>query len=139
MHSDIPDGFEPATFTGEFLDQNGPYYLKRDGTHWLVGQQVADNHLNYMGVAHGGMLSTLADVALSLQPFLSEIPNPAVNTASLTVNYIASARQGDWIVAETQMDRIGSRSAQVSGRILRGREVLATMSGVFSLMRSGGD
>ena len=133
--SDIPDGFKTAEFTGPFLDRNGTYYLKRDGEVWLVGQRVESRHVNYIDLAHGGMLATLADVALSLQPYLSEQPNPAVTTSSLTVNFVAAARLGDWIVAHPVVDRLGKRAAQVHGRILRGDEVLATMSGVFAIHR----
>jgi acyl-coenzyme A thioesterase PaaI-like protein len=81
------------------------------------------------------MLSTLADVALSVQPYFSERPNPAVTTSSLTLNFISAARLGDWIVAETVIDRLGKRSAQVHGRIQRDGDTLATMSGVFAIHR----
>jgi len=133
--AEIPAGFRPAEFGGPFLDRNGPFYTMRDGDGWQVGQWVERQHTNYLEMAHGGMLATLADVSLSLQPYLSEQPNPAVTTSSLTVNFVAAARLGDWIVADTTMDRLGKRSAQVHGRILRGEEVLVTMSGVFAIYR----
>ena len=136
---DIPEGFSEADFGGQFLKHNGPFYMKREGECWLVAQRVSAKHVNYLGIAHGGMISTLADVALSAQPFFSERPNPAVTTSSMTLNFVSAAREGDWIVAETIIDRLGKRNAQVHGRIHRDGETLATMSGVFSVRRATGE
>ena len=51
--SEIPEGFREADFGGNFLRQNGPFYLKRSGDSWLVGQLVGEQHVNYIGIAHG--------------------------------------------------------------------------------------
>ncbi len=133
--AEIPEGFSLAQFNGAFLKHNGPFHVKKEGERWLVGLLVGEHHANYLEIAHGGVISTLADVALSLQPFFSEKPNPPVTTSSLTTNFIAPARVGDWLVADCHMDRLGKRNAHVSGAIHRGDEVLATMSGVFNIQR----
>ena len=131
-------GFAPARFTPGFLDHGGPYWLKPVEGRTLVGLRLAAQHMNYRDMAHGGVLTTLADVALSYQAFASENPPVPVATASLTTNFLAPARLGDWLVADARIDRIGGRSAHVSGRVLRGDEPLATMSGVFTLHRTQG-
>ena len=133
--SNIPEGFKPADFKGPYLLQGGPYYIKRDGEGWLVGLEVQDKHANYIDIAHGGVLSTLADVALSLQVYLSEQPNPTVTTSSLTTNFLSPAKVGDWLQASAEIDRLGKRTAHVHGRIAARGEVLATMSGVFAIRR----
>ncbi|WP_279246218.1 PaaI family thioesterase [Candidatus Litorirhabdus singularis] len=139
--SEIPDGFQPAQFNGPYLQRGGPYYVRTVGDCYEVGLRVGDGHINYIDIAHGGVLSTLADVALSFQVYLSERPNPAVTTVSLTTNFLAPARLGDWLVATTKIDRLGKRSAHVSGSICCGEQTLATMSGVFNVRRavSAGD
>ena len=133
--SDIQQGFKPAEFHGVFLEQNGPFYVKKTDACWLVGLSIEEHHANYLAIAHGGVISTLSDVALSLQPFYSEKPNPPVTTTSLTINFIAPAKIGDWLVAETQIDHMGKRTAHVSGKIFRDDVILATMSGVFNIFR----
>lgn len=129
-------GFEAAAFSPGFLDHGGPYWLRRKGDATLVAVRVADHHMNYRDMAHGGVLATLADVALSYQAFTSETPPVPVSTVTLTTNFLSPARLGDWIVAECAIDRIGKRTAYASGRIVRAGEVLATMSGVYSLHRA---
>lgn len=129
------EGFVPADFTPGFLDHGGPYWLKPVGSRTLVGLRLAQHHMNYRDAAHGGVVATLADVALSYQAYASEEPPVPVVTSSLTVNYLSPAILGRWIVADAQIDRIGGRQSHVSGKIYDGDTILATMSGVFTLMR----
>jgi acyl-coenzyme A thioesterase 13 len=132
----IPEGFSLADFRGPYLQNGGPYYVKKQGESYLVALRVEDKHTNYMDIAHGGVLSTLADVALSWQVYLSEQPNPAVTTTSLTTNFLASAKKGDWLVAAALIDRLGKRAAHVHGSISCEGKLLVTMTGVFNIFRS---
>ena len=101
----------------------------------MVGLRIGEGHLNYQDVAHGGVLTTLADVALSFALFASEQPPLPVATATLTVNFLGAARLGDWLEAEARIDRIGKRLGYASGAIRCGVETVATMTGVFSIVR----
>ncbi|MEE4318032.1 MAG: PaaI family thioesterase [Erythrobacter sp.] len=132
----IPEGFEPAAFTPGFLDHGGPYFLGPpvDGVR-VVGLRIMPHHINYQDSAHGGVISTLADVALSHAVYDAERPRLAPSTVTLTVNYLAGARLGDWLEARVRIDRLGGRTAYTSGGIWRGDEQLATMSGVFAFRR----
>ena len=137
LTDDIPAGFQPAQFNGPYLQQGGTYYVRSTDACYEIGLRVGEQHINYIDIAHGGVLSTLADVALSFQVYLRERPNPTVTTASLTTNFLAAARLGDWLVASAVIDRNGKRTAHVSGRICREDEILATMTGVFNVRRNG--
>lgn len=132
----IPQGFEPAGFTPGFLDHGGPYYLGPvcDGVR-VVGLAVCPHHINYQDAAHGGVISTFADVALSHAVYDAERPRLAPSTVTLTVNYLCGARLGDWLEARVRIDRLGGRTAYTSGGVWRGEELLATMSGVFAFRR----
>jgi uncharacterized protein (TIGR00369 family) len=133
---DIPSGFEPAGFTPGFLDHGGPYYLGAvvDGVR-LVGLRIMPHHINYQDAAHGGVISTFADVALSHAVYDAERPRLAPSTVTLTVNYLAGVRLGDWLEARVRIDRLGGRTAYTSGGIWRSDEQVATMSGVFAFRR----
>ena len=132
----IPSGFEPAGFTPGFLDHGGPYYLGAavKGVR-VVGLQICPHHINYRDAAHGGVISTFADVALSHAVYDAERPRLAPSTVTLTVNYLATAKLGDWLEARVRIDRLGGRTAYTSGGIWRGAEQIATMSGVFAFKR----
>jgi acyl-coenzyme A thioesterase PaaI-like protein len=132
----IPQGFEPARFTPGFLDHGGPYYLGApvEGVR-VVGLLICPHHINYRQAAHGGVISTFADVALSHAVHDAERPRLAPSTVTLTVNYLAGSRLGDWLEARVKIDRLGGRTAYTSGGIWRGEEQLASMSAVFSFRR----
>ena len=133
---DIPSDFTPAGFTPGFLDHGGPYYLgpEADGVR-AVGLLICPHHIKYQDAAHGGVISTFADVALSHAVYDAERPRLAPSTVTLTVNYLAGARLGDWLEARVRIDRLGGRTAYTSGGVWRGAEQVATMSGVFAFKR----
>jgi acyl-coenzyme A thioesterase 13 len=132
----IPPSFEPAGFTSGFLDHGGPYFLGPEvmGVR-VVGLLICPHHINYQDAAHGGVISTFADVALSHAVYDAEQPRLAPSTVTLTVNYLAGARLGDWLETRVRMDRLGGRTAYTSGGIWRGDEQIVTMSGVFAIRR----
>lgn len=131
-----PTGFARAQFSPGFLDHGGPYFLKpRDAAPQLVGLRIEPHHINYQDAAHGGAISTFADVALSHAVYDAERPRLAPATITLQVNYLSGAKLGDWLQADVRIDRLGGRMAYTSGQIQRGEGVIATMTGVFAIRR----
>ncbi|MEP3226172.1 MAG: PaaI family thioesterase [Parasphingorhabdus sp.] len=131
----IPDGFLPAKFSTGFLDVAGPYFTREDDDHIAVGMRITEAHLNGIDVAHGGVLTTLADVALSYQLFVSEKPRLPIATINLNTNFLAGAKLGEWVVAHAHIDRKGKRTAYCHGEIVAADRLLMTMTGVFALLR----
>jgi len=133
--SAVPADFAPATFSSGFLDVSGPYYTRKDSDHIAVGILISENHINGIEVAHGGVLTTLADVALSYQLFVSEKPRLPIATINLNTNFLSGAKLGEWVVAHARIDRKGKRTAYCHGEIMAGDRMLMTMTGVFALLR----
>ncbi|MBV1864668.1 MAG: PaaI family thioesterase [Rhodobacteraceae bacterium] len=100
------------------------------GLCWL---DVRSDHINRIGVVHGGIVSVLLDSAsgtvarASLNPDMSQ----AVATVSLTVNFAASAREGR-ITARGRVTG-GGRKLIFVDAVLQDEAgtVLATSTGVF--------
>lgn len=137
----VPQGFAKAQFSPGFLDHGGPYFLKEGGLQEggagpkIVGLRIESHHINYQEAAHGGVVSTFADVALSHAVYDAERPRLAPSTITLQVNYLKPAMLGDWLEAHVRIDRLGGRTAYTSGQITRDGEPIATMSGVFAFKR----
>src|SRR6185437_3084068 len=72
--TDAPDGFSPLFRTSPFLDAVGPFYYRRDGERLVIGLRVLEKHANARGAAHGGLLMTLADIALGYNTAYRENP-----------------------------------------------------------------
>ncbi len=133
----IPQGFVPAGFSPGFLDHGGPYFLCEQGEGpKIVGLWIESHHINYQDAAHGGVISTFADVALSHAVYDAERPRLSPSTITLGVNYLHGAKLGDWLEAYVRIDRLGGRTAYTSGEIRRGQEPIATMTGVFAIKRT---
>ena len=137
--SDIapPEGFVLAEFSPGFLDHGGPYFFKDRGADQpkLAALRICEHHINYQDAAHGGAISTFADMALSHAIYDAQRPRLLPSTITLQVNYLRGPKLGDWLEADVTIDRIGGRTAYSSGRICLGDEVVATMNAVFSIKR----
>jgi len=77
---------------------------------------IDDRHLNYMGTAHGGLISTLVDTVCFFPKPL--IPSGLkLTTVDLHVSYIRSARKGDTLSARSELLHLGSRTARLSVKV----------------------
>lgn len=106
MTHDIPEGFVELPFSYGFIGANGPLYAKRDQGLVRLGFRVEERHCNPMGIAHGGMLVTFADMQLPLASrFQGGLADNFLPTINLTVDFLAPARMGAWVEGETQVLR----------------------------------
>lgn len=129
---DVPDGFEPLFRTSPFLDLIGPLYYRKAGDGFVVGLRVLPKHANARGAAHGGLLLTLADVALGYRTAFSQTPPAALTTISLSADFTAAARVGDWVEVHVDIQRLGERLAFANAYLtVDGRRIVRT-SGVYA-------
>ena len=132
--SDVPAGFTPLFRTSPYLELLGPIYNKREDGKLILGLRAAEKHCNARGFVHGGVFSGLADVALGYNAaFASDPPTPIV-TASLTIDYAGSAKQGDWIEVETDVQKIGRTMAFANCYFNVDRKRIVRASGVFNVI-----
>ena len=84
MESDPPEGFKPLFRSSPFLDHNGPFFFREnaDGT-FVIGLRIQPKHANARGIAHGGILMTMCDIALGYRTTRSQTPSPMLTTASV--------------------------------------------------------
>lgn len=139
MTPDIPDGYAPLARTSPVLDLVGPFYSKGEGAALSVGMRVEARHCNARGTLHGGILATLADVALGYATaFASDPPVPLV-TANLSLDFAGSAKVGDWIATSVDVHKQGSRLAFANCFIESGGQRIVRASAVFLVTdRPGG-
>ncbi len=130
----VPEGFEPLFRSSPFLDLLGPVYNRRTDRALLIGFFAAEKHCNARGVVHGGVISSLADVALGYSAVVSQDqPKPLV-TANLSVDYAGAAKLGDWIEIETDVQKVGGKMAFANCYVRVGAKRIARASAVFSVV-----
>ena len=128
---DPPHGFTPLFRTSPFLDALGPFYHRRDGRALILGVRIAEKHCNARGTAHGGLLMTLADVALGYSLAYAEDPPASLTTANLSADFAGSAKLGDWLEARTDIQKLGGRLAFANAYLSVGDERIVRASAVF--------
>jgi acyl-coenzyme A thioesterase 13 len=129
-----PSGFEPIAGlrTSPFLDHVGPLFFRRTGPAVVLGLRVGPAHTNARGLAHGGLLLTMADVALGYQLAFSEEPPARLLTVSMSADFTGAARLGDWVEAHVDSQRLGARMAFANAYLTVRGERIARVSAVFS-------
>lgn len=131
--NDLPEGFEPLLRSSPFLELLGPLFNRRSEGALVLGFFAQEKHCNARGFVHGGVFSSVADVALGYSAALSgREPVPMV-TASLTVDYAGSATLGDWIEVHSDVQHVGRRMAYANAYFLVGEKRIVRASGVFSV------
>ena len=132
--STIPADFTPLFRSSPFLDLLGPIYNQRSDAGLLIGLRVEEKHCNARGLVHGGVFSSLADVALGYNTaFAQEPPTPLVTT-SLTIDYAGIAKLGDWITIESDVQKVGKTLAFANCYFSVESQRIARASAVFSVI-----
>ena len=120
---DIPEGFQldqriqPHTFGGLV----GPFYSRRQGNDLSLGLRIEERHCNSRGTCHGGLLATLADIALGYACALagnSDGVNRNFVTVDLSLQYLAATRVGVWVQSEVRVLDSNSRTRSAEGQLL---------------------
>ena len=129
--ADVPPGFQPLFRTSPFLEALGPFLYRRDEHGLVIGLRVAAKHANARGLAHGGLLLTLCDIALGYAAAYTEEPPLNLTTAHVSADFAGSARLGDWIESRADIQRIGGRLAFVNVYLVANSTRIVHASGVY--------
>ncbi len=130
----VPEGFVPLRQGGSFLGMLGPLWFRKVDGQPVIALRIEEKHLNVRGIAHGGMLVTLADSALGIALSRSRAPPQPMVTVSLTTDFVEAARRGDWVEARVDIQRVGTRLAFANCYLTVGERRILRASGVFALM-----
>ena len=134
MHQSVPEGFAPITRSSPFIDMVGPLYYRLGDDGLEVGFLAEEKHCNSRGIVHGGLLSTVADIALGYSAGGYPDVNRPMVTTSMTVDFAGSARIGDWVVYRTDVQKVGRMAAFANTYAHVGDKRIVRASGVFSIL-----
>ena len=116
-----------------FLERTGSFYSKGKGRSLSIGLRVLEHHLNARGLVHGGVLLTMADIALGYAMATSEDPPVSAVTSQLSADFAGSARLGDWVESRVDIQKIGKTLAFANVYLLAGDTRIVRASGVFAV------
>jgi uncharacterized protein (TIGR00369 family) len=110
----------------------------RHGDSISLGLRIEERHCNSRGTCHGGLLATLADVALGYACAIAggtDGKSRNFVTVDLSLQYLASTQVGDWVQSEVTVLNPGSRMASATGELLANGQPVVRISANFRLLR----
>jgi uncharacterized protein (TIGR00369 family) len=131
----LPRGFKPLSRTSPLLDLIGPVYSLGVGRNLVLGLRAETKHCNARGSVHGGILATLADVALGYTMAFSSDPPARLVTANLSLDFAGAAKAGDWLETHVDIQKQGSRLSFANCYIQVEGERIVRASAVFLVAR----
>ena len=126
-----PEGYQPLFRTSPYVELIGPLYSRGEGAALQIGLRAERKHCNQRGTVHGGILATLADIALGYAMAFATTPPANLVTANLSLDFAGAAREGDWLETRVDIQKQGSRLAFGNCYITRDGERIVRASAVF--------
>lgn len=127
----VPEDFALLRQGLGFADSLRPLYHRMDEQGASFGIIVLEQHGNSMGICHGGVLMTLADMAGASGVNLARGERAGCVTINLSLDFIAAARQGEWLQADAQQVHMKRRFGFCNGMLHASGRAVARFNGTF--------
>jgi uncharacterized protein (TIGR00369 family) len=128
-----PEGFVQLPRGLGFADSLQPCFLHIEDGRVSFGLFVQTRHSNSLGICHGGVLMTLADMAAATGVNVARGQRSGSPTVNLAVDFISGARLGDWIQADAEQVSVKRRFGFSNGTICNASGIVARFNGTFYL------
>jgi uncharacterized protein (TIGR00369 family) len=134
--TDIPAGFEPHLRSSPVTDAWAPLYAKRLDKAVHIGLRLAKAHTNGRGLIHGGLIAALSDNAMgySCGQAMRMDASKSLVTINLAVDFIGTAKVGQWLSIEPEVIKTGSTICFVQSLAKADDVVIARANGTFRVV-----
>ena len=133
----VPSTYRPMRIGGPFAAFNGPLFGRLDDDGLSMGFLVEKRHLNPVGICHGGMLMTLADMQLGVGSLAETKAWEFLPTVNMTCDFVQASPEGAFIYGVTDIIRVTKNLLFSSCILWHGEEPVFRGSGIMK--RAGKD
>jgi uncharacterized protein (TIGR00369 family) len=133
--TDIPEGFERHFRRSPLTEPWEPIYSKRTDEAVIVGLRIATPHTNSRGLAHGGLITSLADNTMGLNCGVKLGSGARLVTVSLSIDFIGPAQIGQWVAVETEIIKTGGTLCFAQCVVTADGEICARANATFRVVR----
>jgi len=130
----VPQGFEPHFRKSPLTDPWEPLYSKKTDNGVSVGLRLAKPHTNSRGLIHGGLIAALADAAMGYSCAQATGWTTSFVTISLAVDFVGSARIGQWLAVGGDVIKTGSTICFAQCLIKADDVTIARANGTFRVV-----
>lgn len=132
-----PDGFAPHFRKSPLTDPWEPLFSRQIGDAIQIGLRVAPAHTNSRGMAHGGLISALADNAMGLSCGLGLDNAGGLVTVNLAIDFLSTATIGQWLQVEPTVAKRGKTLCFASALITADGKPCARANATFQVLSRG--
>jgi len=101
----------------------------------IFGLRLAEPHTNARGLIHGGLIAALADKAMGHSCGHKLGGTVSLVTVNLSVDYIGSAKIGQWLQIDSEVLKTGSTICFVQCVVTADGEVIARANATFRAVK----
>ena len=131
-----PEGFAPHYRRSPLTNAWEPLFSRKADGVVAIGFCAREPHANSRGFVHGGMISALADNAMGLSCAEALEGRPSLVTVSLALDFLGTARLGQWVEVRPRLARLGSTLCFAEALVTADGEPCAKAHATFRVMRS---
>ena len=134
MTASIPNGFTPHFRKSPLTEPWEPIYSKTTDKAVILGLRIAEAHTNSRGMAHGGLITALADNAMGLSCGHVAGGGTRLVTVNLSADFLGPAKIGQWLEITTDVVKTGNRLSFAQALITADGVPCARANGTFSVV-----
>lgn len=128
-------GWKVRTLSG-FIQTAGPLWTRREGDAWAYGLLAGTQHLNPVGVVHGGTLLTLLDHTISAVAWEASGRASCV-TVQLDTHFIGAVRQGQFAEARAEVSRRTRSLIFMRGSLVVAQDLVLSAQAILKVVAIG--
>jgi uncharacterized protein (TIGR00369 family) len=126
-----PAGFLPHDRKSPLTDPWEPLYSRKTDRAVVLGLRAGAQHCNSRGFVHGGLIGALADNAMGLSCARVAGDLTRLVTVSLSVDFLGSAFQGQWLEFDTVFVKPGRTLSFAQAFVTADGQLCARANAVF--------
>ena len=120
-----------------FNSHIGPVRYARGEDCWYCAVELVQRHMNFGGVAHGGVLMALADVTMGIGAH-STAGRQRCATIDFEAHLLAAAKRGQMLLCQARLNRIVSGVIFMESQLWAGGRQCMRASGIWKILSRAG-
>ena len=131
----MSDKFEQLSTKPGFMKHNGGILFRNiSDTEYEFKTTINENHLNAIGITHGGFICSLIDAGAGTAAHRCAGQAPCV-TVSLDLKFIATTKIGDEIVGFTKILKKTKSMVFLICHLKSKDKIIASASGIWKILK----
>ena len=131
----MSDKFEQISTKSGFMKHNGGILFRNiSDTEYEFKTTINENHLNAIGITHGGFICSLIDAGAGTAAHRCAGQAPCV-TVSLDLKFIATTKIGDEIVGFTKILKKTKSMVFLICHLKSKDKIIASASGIWKILK----